>query len=139
MNSKNNIPTNTYDATHSILPATPKKRKHKHSRVPEETRNEILMDFINNYEEYDNGILSLKKGAIVYLSKKYKVNRKTISAMWKKERKEPFHKNMLNASLQHNDDTKKQNDKNNYLKERMVGKGLQVLGFDHFHWARASS
>ena len=120
MNSKNNIPTNTYDATHSILPATKKKRKHKHSRVPEETRKEVLMDFINNYEENENGNLTLKKGAMVDLSKKYKLHRKTIAAIWKKERKEPFHKNMLNASLQHNDDTKKQNDKNKYLKETNV-------------------
>ena len=100
MNNKNFNAHKSNDTIHLIPQQTKKQRKHKHSRLPEVTRNEIVIDFINKYEKYENGILSLKKGAIMELSKKYKVDRGTISSMWRKKRKEPFHKNMRKKALQ---------------------------------------
>ena len=120
MNNKNFNAHKSNDTIHLIPQQTKKQRKHKHSRLPEVTRNEIVIDFINKYEKYENGILSLKKGAIMELSKKYKVDRGTISSMWRKKRKEPFHKNMRNKALQNNHHSKQQNVKNHFLKNKKV-------------------
>ena len=100
MNNKKSNAQKSNETIHSIVSELKRKRKHKHSRVPEATRNDIVMDLINNYEEYENGILTLKKGAPVCLGTKYNVDRRTISAMWKKTRKEPFLTNMRKTELQ---------------------------------------
>ena len=101
------------DTIHLIFPTKGKKRKHKHSRVPEDTKNKILMELINEYEVCENGILSLKNGAFVQMSKKYDVDRGTISTLWRKKRKEPFYMNMQNVTFgKNNDHIKKKNDLN---------------------------